>query len=273
MMTAVLLLLLSSISMAVPTLKDQDGDAVTEVIGRPWYDSCSGVTKGGTEVDDIKWINRGDLGDAVIDNHFAVGGDFADWSYSWSTSSLTGILSIDNYAAFDIDSGSNCYHGARLAARYNKGTGDPSNLRWLQVFYYNADPAAPGWPLNTWTVDPISTGPGYDDQPFYFTGTDDPKSYYRGAMELEKNDPILGADLYFGDSPYDGFIENSTHNASMDFCLFLCDANIANKSIVIYDGISWGYEGGCVIPEPASMTLALIGLGSVVLGKRKMQQS
>lgn len=196
------------------------------------------------------------------------------WTFDWG-GPLYGALFIDIYDAYDrhhgFDAGGNivwdsagdwCRHGVHLSASYARDpTHDPplELLDWVQVFVASYDKH--GVPAGTPLVDPFFDD-GTDDAPMYFSNLDDPHDFYLGANPL--------ADLIFGDTPGASHLETGSFYVSLDLELFLASRDPFDPHhLFIHDGISWGYEGYCTIPAPASVVLVLIGCQVVAVLRRR----
>jgi hypothetical protein len=247
-------------------------------------DPCPGPdTPGGTTLRDIhyllapsdafigalEWQFSGENRYTATATHYRPPGE--RWSFDWG-GPLFGTLFIDEYTAYDDHHGFNaddeivwdpdgdwCRHGAHLSASYIRDPQlDPLDLDWVQVFVASYDKH--GVPAGTPLADPFYND-GTDDGPFYFSNEDDPTDFYRGAN--------LFADWIFGDTPGSSHLESTAYHVSLDLQLFLASRDPLNpRHVFIHDGISWGYEGIC-IPAPASLTIALIGLGLIRALRRR----
>jgi hypothetical protein len=187
---------------------------------------------------------------------------------------LQGNFFIDIYEAYDRHHGFDadgdivwdpggawCRHGAHLSVSYVRDPLlDPVSLAWVQVFVASYD--MHGVPAGTPLADPFFND-GTDDAPFYFSNLDDPLDFYAG-------DNLLGADYIFGDTPGASHREANPFSVSLDLYLFLSAVDPQDPyHVYIYDGISWGYAGVCVVPGPAALLLVLIGVPAVAALRRR----
>lgn len=196
---------------------------------------------------------------------------FSGWTFNYDTwLTASGTLYIDVYKSVFY---SNHSSGAHFQARYVKGSGDPSTLRWVQYVdpdkpfdpdqLYNVNTGLPGSngpiaPANGGFIDPYPND-GTDGGPFYWHGGEI-SSYTSGA------DSFGGYDLKFVDHPRVFHPPTSTNG--MDFELYLVSWDGA-KTVNFLGGIQWGFEGACAVPEPATLGLCLAGLGAVIPLKKR----
>lgn len=202
------------------------------------HDDCTGVTSGGTVL--LDW----DFFDATQTILNALSSEYSAFSYEIADTEkeLKAPLYIDWYKAFDRPF---CEHGAEITTHYVRHEDDPAELDWIQLYTERVDS---GSGLN------VVDGTG-DNKPYYFTDADNREDYIHV--------PNPGG-LIFGDSPFDEHNEAQPWFGGVQFYLFL--ASQEGNTITVYDGMTWGYTGACV-PEPA--TLMLLGLGGLVLHRRK----
>lgn len=189
---------------------------------------------------------------------------FPGWTFNYNTNTwgtANGTLFVDIYESVFY---SNHSSGAHLQARYVKGSGDPTNLRWIQY----VDPENPFDPDQLYdpsTGLPVSNGPiapadgGFID-PYTNDGTDGGPFYWHGGEignYTSASDAFGSFDLKFDDNPR--VFHPPVSSNGMAFELYLVSWN-GIKTVDFLGGIEWGFEGECV-PDPASLTLSLIGLG------------
>jgi hypothetical protein len=157
--------------------------------------------------------------------------DFTDWTFDYDGPSLNGTLTIDQYRAEYVEAH---VGGAKIEARYEKGEGDPENLRWIQLVVDNApfDPDGDG-PLPVYTP-PVIDG-DFDSEPFYWLDTEI-GGHSDGSTDWGDYD------LHFSDfskrrHPLPVPFEPITWRAE----LYLVSWDGETKEVTFHDGIQWGW--------------------------------
>jgi hypothetical protein len=180
------------------------------------------------------------------------GGDtaFPGWTFDYTFSTLSGIMSINEYKA---EYKGDHWGGGKIDITYQKGAGDPTNLRWIQLVIDNApfDPDGSG-PLPKYTppiIDPFPND-GTDGAPFY---------WYEG----EVTDPLHFSDFSTRVHPLPIPFDPITWRAE----LYLVEWDGAKK-VTFHDGIQWGWEMHPV-PEPSTILLLASGLAGYLGFKRR----
>jgi hypothetical protein len=195
--------------------------------------------------------------------------DYTNWSYNFTGSTLAGTISIDVYKSRFV---ANHNSGCEILVRYEKGEGDPDDLRWLQMVDSND-------PLNGATPPYIDPYPNDDPEadpntntggnPFYYHSgeTTTPATDY-GTFDLYNSSNTFGSyDLLFYDFPkrYHPPISNVWWRGE----LWLTSVNTETDTITFHDGILYGFDAGCV-PSPSSVAMVIVGLMGVILRRRKL---
>ena len=164
--------------------------------------------------------------------------DFSDWNLGYNyDQEWTGTLDILDYSAHDYGQH---IMGADLYATYSHEGPPIDRFRWIQIIITND-------PLNGGTSPYVDPFPNDDTKPFYWMEDEFPDHDFVDKPKRFCPEPGLTtwrADLYLSD--WFGPKEN--------------------KTVVLYEGIRWGFDISCV-PEPA--TMMLLGLGGMLLRKRR----
>jgi hypothetical protein len=186
------------------------------------------------------------------------GGDtsFAGWTFDYTFTSLNGTLYVDLYKA-----GYKAAHhgGGEINLRYKKGTGDPTNLRWVQLITTNNPIGGATSPY----IDPYPNDDDAVDGPFYYC--DPPGNALCDKFDISKRvngntDYGFGKDysLHFYD------FSSRTHPLPVPFPpitwraeLYLVEWDGAKK-VTFHNGIEWGWE---MTPTPEPSTLVLLASG------------
>ena len=183
-------------------------------------------------------------------------------SFNW-VGDLTGIFWVDVYRA----GANNGWGYAQLLIRYDRGTGDPAadSLFWIQTVNTSLrGNNVPGTEVIPYADIYASSYPNGAKLPFYFRPDElvlDTNPYV-GQANIRSSSYTIGGNTYnydiaFWDQPSRGVTSYWQGE------LFLASYDALNKSVVIYDGVDWGFN---VVPEPAS--LGMLALGSLFILRR-----
>jgi len=229
------------------------------------FDSCEGITPGGTSLLDLVLIRMesSDYWQIMFATfaQYPVGDDGRIWNYQSGLSyaglsTLDGELLVDWYKAVDREDGEFCRHGAEIVVYYDLGLFDPPlSFDWISLYTETGDAGA-----DTNRVD------GDEDlDPAYYTEGDAPWTPDGYAIDPDH-------DLVFTDAPSDPHDEDSSWSGSVEFCTFLAgygqpyyEGNVLYQDIVLFDGFRWGYVGSCTevirqVPAPGALLLTGIGV-------------
>lgn len=147
---------------------------------------------------------------------------------------LCGNLEILSYYARDDTPCPSGRMGAKMEMVFTPGTGDPLNLRWAQLF--DSD-------MSGRHIDPY---PNDDDKPFYYT---------------DEQEKTYG--LRFVDHPSRPCPCPVGHGHT-EFETYLCSYNEGDPTqVIVHDGIRWGYDVDCFIPEPGSFLALVCGIAAL----------
>ena len=180
-----------------------------------------------------------------------------DLTFDYS-GSLNGNFTLDVYNAKHT---AGLTGGAEILLRYTRGAGDPaaSNLLWIQVVNTSAPNGGETIPY----PDVYSGANSSSNLPFFFAPTEtklDPNPYvgaaniYSSSYKVNGAGPNLNYDLAFWDFP------QRDANATWRGELFLAGYDSAKKSVVVYDGLNWGFDITAKAPEPGTDLLVGIAL-------------
>jgi len=204
------------------------------------------------QMDDCDWLHN------ALDAH-----DF-DADHGWAinfAADLPGTITICDYFAWVITrpqfqnpkgdlwppKGPDCWGGAMLALRYDIVPPDPT-IHWIQV-------------IRTDCPGRFGKAKGYDepntDYYQYLDIAGNPKSpFYSGEMTG------AAGSRWFIDVPGRrccGGCDVCGGTCHFEAQVFACTGNLALKQLTIYDdGVWWGFNVSCV-PEPATLSLTLLG--------------
>ena len=194
------------------------------------------------------------------------------------TGSLNGTLYVDVYRA-GADPAP--FGFADLLVRYTRGAGDPlaSDLFWIQTVDTsqrgNNVPANEQIPY----ADVYASGyPAGQKLPFYFRPDEvdlDSNAWitaHGGANGNTSRAPIRSSNYTVGGNnyTYDIAFFDRPSRAPTNYWrgeLFLASYDAPNKTVVVYDGIRWGFD---VVPEPS--TGLLLALGTVMIAAWRRRQ-
>jgi len=231
--------------------------------------SCGHPTPGWTKTLTTEWFPAAQLSifhyDFMLDN--LVNNQTPKFSGTWDfqiSDQATGTINVTTYTPFD-DPGA-CQHGADIKILPNLTLPDDQKLQWMQIYSYSD--YGPGYNNSaSGIVDPpvnyqVNKA---DDLPFYY---DIPG---RGGDDVNWGMP---ADRNFHDSPNTQIADSLVpHGGTWDFSTLVTSwdgtfHNTGDNVVTVYGRLDWGYSYQCV-PDPASLTLAVLGLGTVgVLHRR-----
>ena len=245
------------LALAMSTAQALTIEANTSTTNWLYFDPCEGgLTSGGTWLIDYgmpgqklyepllgnETVNWGPNVTSYIQD--SLESTYSGWDYVYADETLQGTLWIDWYKAVDMENAARCRHGAQISTHYIAASGEAGlNLDWIQLYTESG-----GSGTDRYKVDGNEAG---DTSPAYFTATDVRSDYIYV--------PNPGG-LIFGDSPYDSHLESLAWSGGVEFTLLLASFDTDNSRITIYDGINWGYQGECVVPEPLSVSMMGIGL-------------
>lgn len=151
-----------------------------------------------------------------------------NWTVTCSGEEAPGQVVVKDYEAWlQGRNGSVVRAGALLEFDYLSTSPSLSSYRFLQIIYTNSPYAGATSPY----IDPFEAD---DELPFYWTG--DEEDDYRGP----------GSYTFF-DSPYRGY--DGTYAITWAAALFLTQYDAAQNSLVIRDGVYWGW-GTVGVAEP-----------------------
>ncbi|MGC8863556.1 MAG: PEP-CTERM sorting domain-containing protein [Armatimonadota bacterium] len=164
--------------------------------------------------------------------------DPALWTLSWCTEPLGATLNLTTYRAFnygptDPEYGS-YYAGAEIRIEWTPET-NQEDLRWIQAIHSNR----PRYQTTDYYLDISTLRPPEDQPPVY------PYSY---------------ADHHFYDKP-SRWCEPDQH-IFWEAYLYLARVDRKARSVVMYEGVLWGYTVDCLVPEPASWVILFTGGGT-----------
>ncbi len=193
------------------------------------------------------------------------GGDvaFPGWTFDYASKwkGVTGTLNIDRYTA---EKPYPAFAGAALDARYQRASGDPARLRWIQ-FVQTIPPFAfdPDETFDSLTGASVGNGAlpacvGAFIDPCGNDGTDGGPFYWNSAEignETSGTNAFGAFDLHFSDFPRVP-VSNTYRKNGLSFQLYLVEWDGA-RNVSFLDGIRWGFVG---VPEPPVLLIALLGL-------------
>ncbi len=166
--------------------------------------------------------------------------DPTGWMLSWAADPLDAVLDITTYEAFNYgpDYGSS-YTGAEIRIDWTP-TAEQQNLLWIQALHTN-----------------LSRHPGTEWYLDVYTFTKDQPPLY----------PYQYADQRFYDMPKRWCVPGE--HVFWDAYLYLATVDRANKSAVVYEGLSWGFSVDYVpVPEPAGLTILAAALLAATIRRR-----
>jgi hypothetical protein len=195
-------------------------------------------------VEDVCWIN-GYLNTYAANEYFDI------WENGWKAwndglaegtkwtlahgSLLKGTVSVTTFTTFDDCSSTG---GVEIRAKYNPGTGDPTNIVWAQALYDNYD-----------------VGP-------------DPGHYSGGGAARYEMDvsgsitsplyPFQYDDKHFYDKPQTFCIEDET--IFFHAIALICTVDTKTRTLTAYEGLSYGWDFTCApapVPLPPAVWPAL----------------
>ncbi|MGD1043108.1 MAG: PEP-CTERM sorting domain-containing protein [Sedimentisphaerales bacterium] len=232
--------------------------------------SCGHPTPGWTKTLTTEWLPAAQLSifhyDFMLDN--LVNNQTPKFSGTWDfqiSDQATGTINVTTYTPFDGPGA--CQHGANIKILPNLILPDDQKLQWMQTYSYSA--YAPGYNNSaSGIVDPpvnyqVNKA---DDLPFYY---DIPG---RGGDDVNWGMP---ADRNFHDSPNTQIADSLVpHGGTWNFSTLITSwdgtfHDTGDNVVTVYGRLDWGYSYQCV-PDPASLTLALLGLGTVGVLRRRI---
>lgn len=154
---------------------------------------------------------------------------------------LNGTLTVDYYHSKFLN---NHNSGGQIRARYKKGTGDPSNLRWVQMVNSQMPINSP--PEKYPIIDPFP-----EDEPN--KTNPDPNKYrpfYYNEEEIADCSNKNTFDLKFYDFSSRYHPPTSSETWTGDLYIASWDGNTPG-TVTLHDGIKWGWVGACTNPEIA----------------------
>jgi hypothetical protein len=168
------------------------------------------------------------------------GGDTKFASPPWTFNkgaALNGTLTVDVYRS---QFKATHHSGGQISLRYEKGKGDPANLRWVQLINTSA-------PLNKAKppyIDPFpNDDPAGKGLPFYYT-QDEIKTRANGKNTFG-NYSLRFYDFSSRSHP-------PTTNVTWTADLYLASWDAKQPgTVTIHDGIRWGWKAGCAAKKPA----------------------
>jgi PEP-CTERM motif len=207
----------------------------------------------------------------------------AGWVFETASNDLQGSFKIERYQAFGVGSGSGAGVGANFRLQYMPQPNDPntygslSGVHWIQRIYNNHSSVTKKHGDIDNAIDVFSRSKSFTEPARLFTDYDNPPPLPYFVDNPSRNDPgnshTWTAELYlvnFVPSNGTGVICNPKCPPSKTS---LAVASAPKGKVIIYNGISWGWENKTV-PEPAS-TLGLLALGTLSMAsvlKRRMKR-
>lgn len=216
----------------------------------------------------------------------------ANWTFNVANAAAGGTFNVLQYTPFAL----NTLGGADFTVLYNDGTGKArTDYDWLQFAYPS------NW--GQFGSKPFIDG-AFKGVPFYSNYTPlklptlkTPTSYYGPSIWLNKTgdypqqkiqNPTGGGKVPAGDLiledepnvPYTSVPKNGSSSITFDDFL-VTFANFNGKAgtnsggtVTIYDGLQWGVKVSPVsAPEPASLTLSLIGCAALMAVRWRCRHS
>ena len=214
--------------------------------GETYY--CPHPSPGYTRTEDMKWIDLSSLAPFIDILNFSAKtqGFIGDWKFESGPDTVSGILEVDSYFAFDGPVA--CQHGADLELRVHGLNGLAKDERFSWVQYFNESDDSVGHGPNT--IDPPISDNNADRYPFY---------YDRRSGDLFSKE--------FHDHPSDEIPDEIRHEGGVSFVTFLTswddnrNEDGSPKPIKVYGAVTWGYTYACApVPEPSSTVLVLMGI-------------
>lgn len=182
------------------------------------------------------------------------------WTYAnnfhLTGQTLPGTLVIDSYGAVDEETDGMCTHGAGISVSFDY-TGDPL---FFDAEFFRRMGLQLGW---------ITVAADWADHPDSITSA---ASFVPWSSSMYPTNPSV---THPDDEPfaYDG-VYYTVLAGTTDWYYFFQDRYpfLLYRDIVIYEGFVWGYEAQCIVPEPASGLLLMLGVGAIAarrkVGKR-----
>lgn len=169
--------------------------------------------------------------------------DSTGWTLSFSDTPIQAELNIATYHAYD-DNSSTGLGGAEINISWTPTAGQ-QNLKWIQAIHTNR----PRHESSEWYLDVL-----------------------RLRKELPPVYPYSYSDYHFYDKP--GRYFEPGEYIYWNAYLYLANVDRNTKSVVVYEGLSWGFTINCVtVPEPSSILIIITGLTGIITRKKALPRS